>query len=81
MIEIASAAVPQLGSLLQRVLRPRRWRSPKHPPAASPEQRRSQKSHPVAGGERSCATPYPSKSSLMLIPTTRQQTPAMLKSP
>jgi hypothetical protein len=49
MIEIASAAMPQLGSLLPRVIRPRRWRSPKYPPAASPEQGRSQKNHPLAG--------------------------------
>ncbi len=39
MIEIASAAMPQLGSLLPRVIRPRRWRSPKHPPAAFPRAR------------------------------------------
>ena len=51
MIEIASAAMPQLGSLSPRVVRPRRWRSPKHPPAASPEQGRGQKNHPVAGRE------------------------------
>ena len=51
MIEIASAAMPQPGSLLPLVVRPRRWRSPKHPPAASPEQSRSQKNHPVASRE------------------------------
>ncbi len=51
MIEIASAAMPQLGSLLPQVIRPRRWRSPKHPPAASLEQGPSQKNHPVAGRE------------------------------
>jgi hypothetical protein len=81
MIEIASAAMPQLGSLLPRVIRPRRWRSPKHPPAASPEQGRSQKNHPIANREHSLATLHPSKSSLMVTATTRQQTPAMLKSP
>jgi hypothetical protein len=51
MTEIASAAMPQLGSLLPLVVRPRRWRSPKHPPAASPEQGRSQKYHPIASRE------------------------------
>ena len=81
MIEIASAAMPQLGSLLPRVIRPRRWRSPKHPPAASPEQGRSQKYHPVADREHLLATLYPSKSSLMVTATTRKQTPATLKSP
>jgi len=81
MIEIASSAAPQLGSLLPRVIRPRRWRSPKHPPAASPERGRSQKYHPVADREHLLATLYPSKSSLMVTATTRQQTPATLKSP
>ena len=35
MIEIASSAAPQLGSLLPLVVRPRRSRSPKDPPADS----------------------------------------------
>ncbi|HEY8009283.1 MAG TPA: hypothetical protein VIE66_21475 [Methylocella sp.] len=38
MIEIASSAAPQLGSLLPLVVRPHRSRSPKDPPADSPEQ-------------------------------------------
>jgi len=37
MIEIASSAAPQLGSLLPLVVRPRRSRSPKDAPADSPE--------------------------------------------
>ena len=81
MIEIASAAMPQLGSLLPQVIRPRRWRSPKYPPAASPEQGRSQKNHPVAGREHSLATFHPSKSSLMVTAPTHQQMLATLKSP
>jgi len=36
MIEIASSAAPQLGSLLPLVVRPHRSRSPKDPPADSP---------------------------------------------
>ncbi len=80
MIEIASAAMPQLGSLFPLVVRPRRWRSPKHPPAASPEQGRSQKIIPWPA-ENTFATLYPSKSSLTVIATTHQQTPATLKSP
>ena len=81
MIEIASRATPQLGSHLPLVIRPRRWRSPKHPPAASPEQGRRKKYHPMASREHLLAMLHPSKSSLMVIPTTHQQTPAMLKSP
>ena len=81
MIEIASPATPQPGSLLPLVVRPRRWRSPKDPPAAAPEHGRGQKYHPMAGREHPLATLYPSKSSLMLIATTRQPTPATLKSP
>ena len=81
MIEIASAAMPQRGSLLPLVIRPRRWRSPKHPPAASPEQGRHEKYDPITGGEHALAALYPSKSTLMVIATTPQQTPATLKSP
>jgi hypothetical protein len=81
MIEIASPATPQLGSLLTLVVRPRRWRSPKHPQAASPEQGRREKYHPMAGREHLLATRYPSKSALIVIPTTHQQTPATFKSP
>jgi hypothetical protein len=81
MIEIASPTTPQLGSLLPPVVRPRRWRSPKHPPAASPEQGRHEKYDPIANRQHSLATLHPSKSSLMVVATTRQQTPATLKSP
>jgi hypothetical protein len=81
MIEIATPATPQLGSAVPLVFRPRRWRSPKDPPAASLEHARHEKYHPMAGGERPLATLYPSKSSLMVIATTRQQTLATLKSP
>jgi hypothetical protein len=51
MIAITPPAMPQLGSLLPWVIRPRRSRSPKHPPAASLEQARSQKYHPIANRE------------------------------
>jgi len=81
MIEIASSAAPQLGSLLPLVVRPRRSRSPKDPPADSPEHGRREKYHPMTGREYPIATLYPSKSSLMVIATTRQQTLATLKSP
>jgi hypothetical protein len=81
MIEIALPATPQLGSLLPLVVRPRRWCSPKDPPAACREHGRRQKYHPVAGREHPLATLYPSKSSLMVMATARQKTPATLKSP
>ena len=81
MIEIASSAAPQLGSLLPLAVRLRRSRSPKDPPAGSPEHGRREKYHPMTGREHPIATLYPSKSSLMVIATTRQQTLATLKSP
>jgi hypothetical protein len=84
MIAIASPATPQPDSFLPLVVRPRRWRSLKYPPAASPDHHRNhrnQKYHRVAGGEHLLATLYPSKSSLIVISTTRQKTPAPLKSP
>ena len=81
MIEIASPAAPQLSSLLPLVVRPRRWRSPNEAPGASREHDRREKYDPIADREHSIATLYPSKSSLIIIPTARQQTPAALKSP
>jgi len=77
MIEIASAATPQLSSLLP----PRRRRSPNDAPGDSREHGRREKYAPTADREHSLATRYPSKSSLIVIPTARQQTPATLKSP
>ncbi|MGA2046024.1 MAG: hypothetical protein ABSG83_22005 [Roseiarcus sp.] len=81
MIAIASPATPQRDSFLPLVVRPRRWPSLKYPPPASPDHHRNQKYHPVAGGEHLLAMLYPSKSSLIVISTTRQKTPAPLKSP
>ena len=75
MIEIASPATPQLSSLLP----PRR--SPNDAPGAFREHGRREKYDPIAAREHSLATLYPSKSSLIVIPTARQQTPAILKSP
>ena len=77
MIEIASPATPQPSSLLP----PRRRRSPDDAPGAFREHGRREKPDPIAARERSLATLYPSKSSLIVIPTARQQTPATLKSP
>src|SRR5580704_6327817 len=77
MIEIASPATPQLSSLLP----PRRRRSPNDAPGASREHGRREKYDPIADREHSLATLYPSKSSLIVIPTARQPTPATLKSP
>ena len=81
MIEIASPTTPQLSSLLPLVVRPHRWCSPNDAPGAFREHGRREKSDPIAARERSLATLYPSKSSLIVIPTARQQTPATLKSP
>jgi hypothetical protein len=81
MIAIASPATPQLGSLLPRVVRPRRWRSPPkifHQPLPSLA---AAKYHPMAGKERRLATLDPSKSSLMVMAPAPQKTPATLKSP
>jgi hypothetical protein len=77
MIEIESPATPQLGSLLP----PRRRRSPNDAPGALREHVRREKYDPIADREHSLATLYPSKSSLIVIPAARQQTPATLKSP
>jgi hypothetical protein len=77
MIVIASSATPQPSSLLP----PRRQRSPNDAPGASCEHGRREKYDPIAAREHSPATLYPSKSSLIVIPTARQQTPATLKSP
>jgi hypothetical protein len=77
MIEIESPATPQLGSLLP----PRRRRSPNDAPGASREHGRREKYDPIAARAHSLATLYPSKSSLIVIPAARQQTPATLKSP
>src|ERR1700720_4237336 len=81
MIEIASPATPQLSSLLPLAVRPRRRRSSNDAPGASREHGRREKYDPIADREHSLATLYPSKSSLIVIPTARQQTPATLKSP
>lgn len=81
MIEIASPATPQLGSLSPRVVPPRRRRSPKYPPGASRERDRRRKYHPMAGREHSFVTLHPSRSSLIVAPTDQGQTPAALKSP
>ncbi len=80
MIEIASPAALRLRSL-PLVVRRRRWRSSKHPPAVSLEHARREKYHPIAGREHLLATLYPSKSPSMVIAATRQPTPATLKSP
>ena len=80
MIEIASAAMPQLGSLF-------RWSFDRaagarlnilQPPLPS---RAAAKKIIPWPAENTLATLYPSKSSLTVIPTTRQRTPATLKSP
>src|ERR1700732_2420167 len=76
MIEIASPATPQLSSLLP----PRRRRTPNDAPSASREHGRGEKYDPIADREHYFATLYPSNSSLTVIPTARQQTPATLKS-
>src|ERR1700730_15491700 len=69
MIEIESPATPQPSSLLP----PRRRRSPNDAPGASREHCRCEKYDPIAAREHSLATLYPSKSSLTVIPTARQQ--------
>ena len=81
MIEIASPATPQLSSLLPLVVRPRRRRSPNDAPGTSREHDRREKYDPIADRQHSLATLHPSKSSLIVIPTARQQTLASLKSP
>ena len=81
MIAIASPATPQLASLLLRIVRPRRWRSPNCPSADSPEHGRREKHHPNAGRQHRLGALYPSKSSSMVIATSRQQSLATLKSP
>ena len=62
-IEIASPATPQPSSLLP----PRRRRSPDDAPGAFREHGRREKSDPIAARERSLATLYPSKSSLIVF--------------
>ena len=81
MIASASPATPQLASLLLRIVRPRRWRSPHCPPADFPEHGRREKHHPNASRQHPLGALYPSKSSSMVIVTTRQQPLATLKSP
>src|SRR5271157_3787423 len=61
---MANAVKAGWQDLLPLVVRPRRSRSPKHPPADSPEHRRREKYHPMTGREYPIATLYPSKSSL-----------------
>jgi hypothetical protein len=81
MTEIASAATPQLGSLLPLVVRPRRWRSPKYAPGAYHHRLHREKSDPIADRTHPFAMLHPSKSTLMLVATPHQNTPATLKSP
>jgi len=57
MIEIASPATPQLASLLLRIVRPRRWRSPKSAPRAHHHHLRSEKSDPIVDILRSRQNP------------------------
>ena len=61
MIEIASPAAPQLSSLL-----------PLGGGMMKAEHGRREKYDPIADREHSIATFYPSKSSLIIIPTARQ---------
>jgi hypothetical protein len=70
MIEIASPATLQLSFLLD--VRPRRRRSLNDAPGASREHGRREKYDPIADREPSLATLYPSKSSLIVIPTARR---------
>jgi hypothetical protein len=72
---------PQLSSLLPLVVRPRRWCPPNDAPGASRELGRREKYDPIANREHSIATLYPSKSTLIVIPTARQLKRATLKSP
>jgi len=81
MIEIASLATPQLGSLLPRVARRRRPPSSKSAPSPYHHRLRREESDPLANTEHRFATLHPSKSASMLLPTLRQNTPATLKSP
>jgi hypothetical protein len=76
-IEIPSPATPQPSSLLP----PHRRRSPNDAPGASREHGRREKYDPIADREHSIATLYPSKSTLIVIPTARQLKRATLKSP
>ncbi len=73
MIEIASPTTPQLSSLLPLVVRPRRWCPPNDAPGASREHGRREKYDPIADREHSIATLYPSKSTLIVIPTARPE--------
>src|ERR1700731_1909454 len=76
-IEIASPATPQLSSLLP----PRRPRSPNDAPGASREHGRREKYDPIAAREHSLATLYPSKSSLIVIPTALDNRRQRLSNP
>ena len=79
MIEIASPATPQLGSLLPQVVRPRRLalaqicsRRPSSPSLPA--------KNPIPSSRKNTPSPCSilSKSALMVVPTPRQKTPATL---
>jgi hypothetical protein len=76
-----SPATPQLGFLSPRVALRRRRRSPKCPPADSPEHGRREKSDPIADKEHPLVTLRLSKSAVTVFPTPRQHTPPTPKSP
>ena len=77
MIEIASPATPQLSSILP----PRQRRSPNVAPGASRKHGRREKYDPIADREHSLATLYPSKSSLIVIPTALDNRRQRLSNP
>src|SRR6202045_3518419 len=56
---------------ISSLLPPRRRRSPNYPPGASRQHGRREKYDPTADREHSLNTRYPSKSSLIVIPTAR----------
>ena len=81
MIEIASAAMPQLVFPSPLLARSSRRRSPKYAPSAYHHHVRPEKSDPIVDRQHPCATRHPSKSASMLVPTPHQYTPTTLKSP
>ena len=81
MIAITSPATPQPASLLPRIVRPRRPRSPKAAPGAHRHHHSREKSDLVVERQHLLATLHLSKSAVTVFPTPRQQTPATPKSP
>jgi hypothetical protein len=81
MINIASTTAPQHHPFLPLTARQCRRRSPTDAPDAYRQHHHHEKNHCSANAERPLATLYPSQSSLIVIPITRQRTPASLKSP